>query len=104
VAVIVVNQIRPHPGKAQELVAAAKEVKQLNAKYGLTSRLFQSLLAGPNAGTYSFVTEAADLATWAAAFQKVTADPAWPPLLERSFGANGAGTLLSVAQATEVPL
>jgi len=62
------------------------------------------VLAGPNAGVYSAVAEAADLATLAAGFQNLLADPAWPSLHDRLYGANGVATSLSLSQANEIPL
>jgi len=103
-AAITVVQVRPHPGKAQEYLALVKEVNQLGAKHGLSLRLFLSVLAGPNVGVYSGVFEAADLATLAIGLQNFWADPAFLPLQDRLYGANGVATLLSVSQATEIPL
>jgi len=69
-AAISVAQATVRPGKVQEYLAIVKEVKQLGAKHGLSSRLFVSQLAGPAVGTYSFVAEAADLAALATGLQK----------------------------------
>ena len=101
---IAVNQLRPHPGKLAEFIALGKETKQLAAKHGLTVRLFLSVLAGPAVGTYSAVFEAADLAALAAGLQNITADPAYPSLLDRSVGPDGVATQVSLSQATEIPL
>jgi hypothetical protein len=101
---VVVSQVRVHPGKDPAYIALCQEYKPLAAKHGLSSRLFQALLAGPNAGVYSFVSEAADLATLAAGLQALFADPAWPDLQQRFLGPEGVCTLLSFGQASEVPL
>ena len=101
---ISVAQWRAHPGKGPEFIALCKEGKQLSTKHGLTTRLFLSVLAGPNVGTHSLVAEAADLATLATDLQNSFADPAWPSLQTRFFGPEGVCTNLSFSQATEVPL
>ena len=103
-AAIAVSQWKVHPGKAQEFIALIKEVNQVGANHGLTGRLFLSVLAGPNVGTYSHAWEAADLATLATGLQNRAADPAYPSLLDRSVGPDGVATQVSLSQATEIPL
>jgi len=103
-AAISVSQHRVKPGKTQEFIALAKEVSQLGARHGLTGRLLLSVLAGPNVGLYSFGFEAVDLAALAAGLQHTFADPAWPSLQDRLFGADGVATTVSLSQATEIPL
>jgi hypothetical protein len=99
-----VAQFRVHPGKNPAFIALCQELKQVTGKHGVSSRLFQSLLAGPNVGTYAFISEAADLTALAAGMQASEADPAWPSLVQRFYGPDGVCTLLSFGQANEVPL
>ena len=82
-------------GEVARILALAKEAKQLVAKQSLTYRPVLSLLAGLAIGTYSYVFEAADLATLASGLQIFWADPAWPSLNARLFGADGLGMVVS---------
>jgi hypothetical protein len=103
-AAISIAQYKVQPGKGPELVALRTEMKPLLVKHGLSSRLFLSLLAGPNAGTYSAVAEATDLSALATGLQNLFADPAYQSLNARLTGADGVATLVSFGQATEVAL
>ena len=101
---IAVDQVRVHPGKVREFLALEKKAKRLWAKHGVTTRMFVSVLAGPNVGLYSVVFEAADLATLANALQNLLADPADRDLQQRMYGPDGVCAIVSFGQATEIPL
>lgn len=101
VSAIAVVQYKPHPGKEPDFIGLMKEAQRLTAQHGLSQRLFLSVLAGPNVGMYALVLEATDLATLAAGLQNFLADPARQSLGNRL---RDVSTLVSLGQATEVPL
>jgi hypothetical protein len=101
---IAITQVRVHPGEGPAYIALCRELKQLAAKHGLALRLYTNLLAGPNAGVYSSVAEAADLTQLAAGLQGFWGDPASADLQQRFFGPDGVCALVSLSQANEIPL
>ena len=102
-AVVVVAQWQPNPGKAQELLQDAAKVSQIAQRHGARgARVFQALFAGPNSGIISHVFEFDDLAGFASFQGKFEADPEFQQLFAKATGANAPATLLSVSLLREV--
>jgi hypothetical protein len=103
---IAVTQYRVKPNRTEDFVAWAKEMKVVAARHGMGRHLYMSILAGPNVGTYTMTAEAEDLAALGTGLQNLFADPAFHALQSRFIGPDGDGmaTMLSLSQATEVPI
>jgi hypothetical protein len=98
---IAVVQYQVQPGKRADFIDAIKEAKQVAGRYGLSTRLLLSTLAGPNTGLYAMVWEAPDAVALATGLQGYAADAATPAIISR---VDGLATRVSMSQATEVPL
>jgi hypothetical protein len=103
-AVAQVIQFRITPGKGVEFNAQAAEAKKIQERLGGHVRVWQATAAGPNSGIVSYVIEHKDLAAFAAFSDKLSADAEWLAFVPKAFSANPAGTLLSVALASEMTL
>src|SRR5262245_62134091 len=75
--VATITQWRPTPGKQQELLANVAHAKQIHERLGARVRVWQSTMAGPNAGLLSYVMEFDDLAAYARTVEHMQTDSEW---------------------------
>ena len=101
--VATITQWRPTQGRQQELLASVARAKQIHERLGARVRVWQSTMAGPNAGLLSYVMEFDDLAAYARTVEQLQTDGEWQTFVREVLqAADPVATMVSNGMATEI--
>jgi hypothetical protein len=106
-AVIEVISYEVKPGRQDEFVKVAKELKVILERIdvGLVSlRLMSATIAGATSGRFTLVAEYDSFTSWGKSMEKEAADPALNELAQQAGGPDGVPTLVNRTLVTEIPL
>ena len=102
-AVATVTQWKVTPGKQQEVMANIARARLIHERLGVRVRVWQALLAGPQAGTIAYVLEYDDLAAYARTVQQLQADSEWQAFVSEVLQATEpSATLLANSLLTDI--
>jgi heme-degrading monooxygenase HmoA len=100
-----VSIFQVHPGRRQEFLKEAAEAKKILERMGVSWRAAETMIGGPNTGSFVVALEFDDMAAFAAFTQKAQADSEWQAFQARLNGMSSpTRTLVSRSLLTDVTL